>query len=119
MEISKYIHDLIYVLEFMPLDSPDSKLIPLGNQLLQLVFPNLFIHKKLAYTASKLITAKQYGFKFIFTKLGILEEPKQEDIIGNVCFACVTSEEYTEPTYVFLHSMFAFNNIKVFNDIRS
>lgn len=110
----KYIHDLIYVLEFMSLGAPHSNLIPLGKQLLQLVFPNLFIHRKLAYTASELITAKQYGFKFIFTKLGILEEPKQEDIIGNICFACVTSEEYTEPTYVFLHSMFAFNNIKVF-----
>ena len=69
VETSKYIHDLIYVLEFMSLGSPHSNLIPLGKQLLQLVFPNLFIHKKLAYTASELITAKQYGFKFIFTKL--------------------------------------------------
>ena len=59
MDTSKYIHDLIYVLEFMSLSSPDSNLIPLGKQLLQLIFPNLFMRKKLAYTACELITAKQ------------------------------------------------------------
>ena len=45
----------------------------------------------------------------------MLAKPSDRSLINkNICFACVTSVEYTEPTYVFLHSMFAFNDIKLF-----
>ena len=85
------------------------------EQILKLIYPNIFSNYKLSFSGIELITAKAYGIQLIYDKLGVLAKPSNRSLINkNICFACVTSIEYTEPTYVFLHSMFAFNDIKLF-----
>ena len=73
------------------------------------------LYTQTPFTYSEIVTAKQYGIDLVYKSLGKLTEPTDRSLINkNICFACVTSVEYTEPTYVFLHSMFKFNDIKTF-----
>lgn len=114
-DIAKYIMDLNYLIVFGSLSNASKDLLESCKERLKLIIPNRDLKYKLPFTYSEVVTSKQYGIDLIYKSLGILAEPKDRSLINkNICFACVTSVEYTEPTYVFLHSMFAFNDIKTF-----
>lgn len=114
-EIANYIMDLNYLIVFGSLVNSSSEFINKCKEKLKLILPNKVLYSKTSFTYSEIVTAKQYGTELVYKTLGILAEPTDRSLINkNVCFACVTSVEYTEPTYVFLHSMFKFNDIKTF-----
>lgn len=112
---AEYLSNLAYVYMFGSVAKSSQVYLDKCEQILKLIYPNIFSNYKLSFSGIELVTAKAYGVQLIYDKLGVLAKPSNRSLINkNVCFACVTSIEYTEPTYVFLHSMFAFNDIKVF-----
>ena len=119
VEINKdnasYLSNLAYVYMFGFIANSNQEYLNKCERILKLIYPNIFSNYKLVFSGIELVTAKAYGIQLIYDKLGVLAKPSNRSLINkNICFACVTSIEYTEPTYVFLHSMFAFNDIKVF-----
>lgn len=119
LEITKdnaiYLSNLAYVYMFGSIAGSSQEYLHQCEQLLKLVYPNIYSNCKLSFSGIELVTAKAYGVQLIYNKLGVLAKPTNRSLINkNICFACITSIEYTEPTYVFLHSMFAFNDIKLF-----
>lgn len=114
-DIAKYIMDLNYLIVFGSLVGSSTEFISKCQDRLKLIIPNKMLYAKTPFTYSEIVTAKQYGIDLVYKALGKLTEPTDRSLINkNICFACVTSVEYTEPTYVFLHSMFKFNDIKTF-----
>lgn len=112
---AKYIMDLNYLIVFGSLVGSSAEFISKCQDRLKLIIPNKMLYAKTPFTYSEIVTAKQYGIDLVYKSLGKLTEPTDRSLINkNICFACVTSVEYTEPTYVFLHSMFKFNDIKTF-----
>ena len=119
VEINKnnatYLSNLAYVYTFGSTAKSSQSYLDRCEQILKLIYPKIFSNYKLNFSGIELVTAKVYGVQLIYNKLGVLAKPSDRSLINkNICFACVTSIEYTEPTYVFLHSMFAFNDIKLF-----
>lgn len=119
VEINKdnasYLSNLAYVYMFGSIANINQEYLNKCEGILKLIYPNIFSNYKLVFSGIELVTAKAYGIQLIYDKLGVLAKPSNRSLINkNICFACVTSIEYTEPTYVFLHSMFAFNDIKIF-----
>ena len=119
VEINKnnatYLSNLAYVYTFGSTAKSSQSYLDRCEQILKLIYPKIFSNYKLSFSGIELVTAKVYGVQLIYNKLGVLAKPSDRSLINkNICFACVTSIEYTEPTYVFLHSMFAFNDIKLF-----
>lgn len=119
VEINKnnatYLSNLAYVYTFGSTVKSSQSYLDRCEQILKLIYPKIFSNYKLSFSGIELVTAKVYGVQLIYNKLGVLAKPSDRSLINkNICFACVTSIEYTEPTYVFLHSMFAFNDIKLF-----
>lgn len=119
VEINKnnatYLLNLAYVYTFGSTAKSSQSYLDRCEQILKLIYPKIFSNYKLIFSGIELVTAKVYGVQLIYNKLGVLAKPSDRSLINkNICFACVTSIEYTEPTYVFLHSMFAFNDIKLF-----
>ncbi len=119
VEINKnnatYLSNLAYVYTFGSTAKSSQSYLDRCEQILKLIYPKIFSNYKLSFSGIELVTAKVYGVQLIYNKLGVLAKPSDRSLINkNICFACVTSVEYTEPTYVFLHSMFAFNDIKLF-----
>lgn len=119
IEINKnnatYLSNLAYVYTFGSIAKSSQSYLDRCEQILKLIYPKIFSNYKLSFSGIELVTAKFYGVQLIYNKLGVLAKPSDRSLINkNICFACVTSIEYTEPTYVFLHSMFAFNDIKLF-----
>ncbi len=119
VEINKnnatYLSNLAYVYTFGSTAKSSQFYLDRCEQILKLIYPKIFSNYKLSFSGIELVTAKVYGVQLIYNKLGVLAKPSDRSLINkNICFACVTSIEYTEPTYVFLHSMFAFNDIKLF-----
>lgn len=119
VEINKnnatYLSNLAYVYTFGSTAKSSQSYLDKCEQILKLIYPKIFSNYKLSFSGIELVTAKVYGVQLIYNKLGVLAKPSDRSLINkNICFACVTSIEYTEPTYVFLHSMFAFNDIKLF-----
>ena len=114
-DIAKYIMGLNYLIVFGSLVGSSTEFISKCQDRLKLIIPNKMLYAKTPFTYSEIVTAKQYGIDLVYKSLGKLTEPTDRSLINkNICFACVTSVEYTEPTYVFLHSMFKFNDIKTF-----
>lgn len=119
IEINKnnatYLSNLAYVYTFGSTAKSSQSYLDRCEQILKLIYPKIFSNYKLSFSGIELVTAKVYGVQLIYNKLGVLARPSDRSLINkNICFACVTSIEYTEPTYVFLHSMFTFNDIKLF-----
>lgn len=119
VEINKnnatYLSNLAYVYTFGSTAKSSQSYLDRCEQILKLIYPKIFSNYKLSFSGIELVVAKVYGVQLIYNKLGVLAKPSDRSLINkNICFACVTSIEYTEPTYVFLHSMFAFNDIKLF-----
>lgn len=113
--IATYLSNLAYVYTFGSIAKSSQSYLDRCEQILKLIYPKIFSNYTLSFSGIELITAKVYGIQLIYNKLGVLAKPSDRSLINkNICFACVTSIEYTEPTYVFLHSMFAFNDIKLF-----
>lgn len=114
-DVAKYIMDLNYLIVFGSLAKASKEFIKSCEDTVRLILSNKSLKEKLPFTYAEVITSKQYGIDLIYKSLGLLAEPKDRSLINkDICFACVTSIEYTEPTYVFLHSMYAFNDIKLF-----
>ena len=114
-DIAKYIMDLNYLIVFGSLVGSSAEFISKCQSRLKLIISNKILYAKTPFTYSEIVTAKQYGIDLVYKSLGKLIEPTDRSLINkNICFACVTSVGYTEPTYVFLHSMFKFNDIKTF-----
>lgn len=114
-ENAKYIHDLSYLIVFGTFSGASDTFINNCYEKIKLITSKKFFMPKSPLTYPETVTYKQFGMDIIFKSLGRLSEPKNRSLLNkNICFACVTSKEYTEPTYVFLHSMFKFNDIKLF-----